>query len=280
MIIIADSGSTKTNWALLHNDNEREELTTIGLNPYHTSPTDIEKVCNVVSSHVNEDVEGIYFYGSGITPQMRPMIKEILSIAFGNGFDIQAESDILGAARAIFGNREGIACILGTGANSSYYDGHDIVYNTPAMGYILGDEGSGSCIGKHLLNALYKDNRLAALCTVFEDEYNLNLADIIEHVYRHPLANRFLASFAPFAKKHIDNKLILSIVRQDFSDFFTHNFRNYPTGLPVGFIGSIAFHFKPQLQAVARKLGYMVTSIQQSPIEGLLQYHTKTTLSA
>lgn len=282
MKIIADSGSTKTQWALVY-INKVETITTIGLNPYHVAPDEICRVAREeVASHVSEEIEGIYFYGSGVTPQKQSAMKATLVQAFGSSAgkeafgsraEIAAESDMLGAARALLGNGEGIACILGTGSNSCHYDGSQIVANTPALGYILGDEGGGASIGKHLVNALYKDPSLAHLRSELEEEYGLTQADIIERVYRQPMANRFLASLAPFAKKHIADERIKEIVSQEFANFFTRNLSPYPSGLPVGFIGSIAYFLGDQLRAVAREQGYEISAIMQSPIEGLTKYH-------
>lgn len=273
MKIIADSGSTKTQWALVYGD-KIETISTIGLNPYHVSPEEIEKVAREEIANLTcENVEGIYFYGSGITPQKQPLMKDILVKAFGSGFDIQVESDMLGAARALFGKGDGIACILGTGANSCQYNGSQIVANTPALGYILGDEGGGASIGKHLVNALYKNPSLKSLRLEFEKEYGLTQADIIEKVYRQPMANRFLASLAPFAKKHIDNERIEAIILYDFANFFVRNLSPYPSDLPVGFIGSIAFFLADQLRIVAREQGFEIFAIMQSPLQGLIEYH-------
>lgn len=273
--IIADSGSTKTLWAATNNGKAEIIATTGGLNPYHTAEEDIERIVNdeVASRIVNEDIDGIFFYGSGITPAKRQIMGDILGRVFPSCPHIEAESDMLGAARAILGAQSGIACILGTGANSCYYDGTDIKANTPPLGYILGDEGGGASIGKHLVNALYKNPSLDDLRSDLEREYNLSLAYIIEKVYRQPMANRFLASLAPFARKNIGRKAVRDIVRQEFADFFSRNLSPYPTGLPVGFIGSIAFHFEPLLREVAETLGYNITTINQSPIEGLAKYH-------
>lgn len=273
MKIIADSGSTKTQWALVYY-NKVETISTIGLNPYHVSPEEIERVAREeIASQTGEKVEGVYFYGSGVTPQKQPLMKDILARVFGSTADIQAESDMLGAARGLFGNREGIACILGTGANSCHYDGSRIVANTPALGYILGDEGGGASIGKHLVNALYKNPELKSLRIELEKEYGLTQADIIEKVYRQPMANRFLASLAPFTKKHIDDERIEAIIRHDFKNFFVRNLRPYPSGLPVGFIGSIAYFLDNQLRAVANEQGYEIAAIMQSPLNGLIKYH-------
>lgn len=273
MKIIADSGSTKTQWALVYN-NKVETITTIGLNPYHVSQEEIVRVAREdIASNVSEEIEGIYFYGSGVTPQKQPIMRDILVQAFGSTADVQAESDMLGAARSLFGNNEGIACILGTGANSCHYNGSRIVSNTPALGYILGDEGGGASIGKHLVNALYKNPALISLRIELEKDYGLTQADIIEKVYRQPMANRFLASLAPFAKKHIDDERIEAIVRQDFTNFFVRNLRPYPEELPVGFIGSIAYFLGDLLRSVAEEQGYEISAIAQSPLTGLIRYH-------
>lgn len=273
-ILIADSGSTKTDWAVVADGNIVKRITTFGLNPYHLDGQDMANVIgDQVKGQIDESISDIYFYGSGVTEEKRTTMKEMLSEIFANATNVEAESDMLGAARSMLGRTEGIACILGTGANSCHYDGKAIVANTPAMGYILGDEGSGACIGKHLVNAIYKNPKLSDLKIEFEQTYGITLPTIIERVYRQPRANAFLASLAPFAKEHIGNETLRDMVTCDFANFFTRNLSTYPKGLPVCLIGSIAYHFATQLRQAAKSSGYDIAAIAQSPMDGLINYH-------
>ena len=187
-------------------------------------------------------------------------------------------SDLLGAARAVCGRREGIACILGTGANSCLYDGERIVQNTPALGYILGDEGSGAVLGRRLLNALYKGRLPQHLREAFEQETSLTMSDVIERVYRQPLANRFLASLSPFVARHLDEPALRNMVIDHFREFLRHNVAPYNAPqLPVGFVGSMAFHYQAELREAAHQEGFIMGDVMKSPIDGLLRYHLSNT---
>ena len=198
----------------------------------------------------------------------------LLQEAFPQARQVEAHSDLLGAARALCGHNYGIASILGTGANSCLYDGERIVQNTPALGYILGDEGSGGVLGKHFLHELYKGVLSEKIRSEFEQEYDLKMADVIQRVYREPMPNRFLASFAPFIHRHLSDPAMNRMVIDNFRDFFRYNIRPYDhPELPVSFVGSIAWHFRDQLAEAAEAEGFRLGTILKSPIEGLLRFH-------
>ena len=198
----------------------------------------------------------------------------LLKRYFAQAQVVEAHSDLLGACRALCGKSEGIACILGTGANSCVYDGRRIVHNTPALGYILGDEGSGAVLGKHLLHDLYTGVLSHNMRMTFEREMNVQLPDIISKVYREPQPNRFLASLSEFIHRHLDDEGVRQLVYNTFSDFVNYHLSRYGRhDLPVSFVGSIAWYYQEQLSLVLQMLDYQVGVILRSPLEGLVAYH-------
>ena len=279
-ILIADSGSTKTDWICLTGDDESTqiEVQTVGLNPFHVSDNEIRGVLthDVLPQLGDSKVEAVYFYGSGVRPEVEGRVEGLLRESFPDAKTVQAHSDLLGACRALCGDEAGIACILGTGANSCVYDGKNIVHNTPALGYILGDEGSGAVLGKHLLHDLYTGVLPHNLRLTFEKEMGLELSEIINKVYREPQANRFLASLSEFIHRHLDEEGIRQIVYNTFNDFINYHVSRYGRhDLPLSFVGSIAFYYQEQLQLIVQMLGYPMGTILKSPLQGLVAYHSK-----
>jgi N-acetylglucosamine kinase-like BadF-type ATPase len=221
-------------------------------------------------------VEAVYFYGSGVRPEVEGRVEGLLRESFPDAKTVQAHSDLLGACRALCGDEAGIACILGTGANSCVYDGKKIVHNTPALGYILGDEGSGAVLGKHLLHDLYTGVLPHNLRLTFEKEMGLELSEIINKVYREPQANRFLASLSEFIHRHLDEEGIRQLVYNTFSDFVNYHISRYGRhDLPLSFVGSIAYYYQEQLQLIVQMLDYEMGTILKSPLQGLVAYHSK-----
>lgn len=266
--LIADSGSTKTDWAL---DSLRVQ--TQGLNPFHLTD---EAIADVLSNELRPQLAGrsfeaIRFYGSGVTPQQQERMERLLKMAFPQATSIAAYSDMLGAARALCGHDEGLACILGTGSNSCLYNGEHIVANVSPLGYVLGDEGSGAVLGRLFLNALYKGRLPQTLVSDFEQATGLDMPQVIERVYRQPLANRFLASLAPFIHQHIDEPGIQHIVTQNFRAFINNNLKPYGrTDLPIAAVGSVAFYFRQQLEEAAKAEGFKLGMVLRSPLDGQL----------
>lgn len=277
MILIADSGSTKTDWCVAEKGMTVKRVTTQGINPYHQDEATMGRI---VFGELMPQIEGIVpekiaFYGSGCREEKIPIIRKILSDAFECvGKEIEVNGDLLGAARALCGNEEGIACILGTGSNSCLYDGDGIVSNISPLGYILGDEGSGAVIGKNVLNEMLKNDALADVRDDFFSLSRMTIGDIIERVYRQPQANRFLASLAPFIGKHKDNGIIHRVLIDCFCDFFQKNVCRYGRAdLSVGFVGSIAWYFQNELIEASKEADVTVGMILKSPIERLVEYH-------
>ena len=269
MIITADSGSTKTTW-LIESDNNSWIITTQGINPFHQKiETMSEIINNELIKHadfpLHTTIEKVNFYGAGCTKEKSPILKSILEEAFSNS-KVSVDSDMLGAARALFGNDEGIACILGTGANSCLYDGNKIVSNVSPMGYILGDEGSGAVLGKTFINLLYKDHHEKDIIE-FERETGLTQSDIIQKVYREAMPNRFLASLAPYIKSVSSHEWVHEMIVDCFLLFFRHNVSHYNRpDLPCSFVGSIAFYFEEELRQAAKKEGSFIGKIMKEPL--------------
>lgn len=281
MKLIADSGSTKTDWALIqYNENTfQPDITcckTQGINPVHLNSDEIRNILqNELIPQIDfRLIDEIYFYGSGCRNDIIPKVESIFKEVFPSANTIGIYSDLLGAARATCGNDKGIVCILGTGSNSCLYDGEKIIQNIPPLGYILGDEGSGTALGKKLINAIFKGVLPDTLKSEFCNHYHTNLDNIIENVYRKPLANRYIATFADFAIAHKHIKEINNLIRECFIDFFAKNIQPYNhTDLPIFAVGSIACLAQDIFENIASEFGYSVKEFLRSPIEGLIQYH-------
>lgn len=279
MFLIADSGSTKTDWCLCKKGTILNNLQTQGINPYHQSEEAIEEVIREeLLPQLPETTEvsklNIIFYGSGCANEtacnrVREAIQKVLRTN-----NITIHSDLLGAARALCGREEGIACVLGTGSNSCLYNGKEIIANIPPLGYILGDEGSSAVLGRRLVGDCLKNQLPDALRNEFLTEYGLTQEIILEKVYRQPLANRFLASLTPFLSKHREVPEIHKLLVESFTDFFVRNVKQYRRPwLPIHFVGSIANAFSAELKEAAESLGMELGTILQSPMEGLIKYY-------
>ena len=257
MKLIADSGATKTQWALVDDTACSAPLvfTTGGINPAVMTENVLESTLTEALSGIRaHSVSEIRFYGAGCLPEICPAVENVIAGITG-ATDVEVASDMLGAARALFGRSPGIAAILGTGSNSCSYDGKNIVANTPPLGYVLGDEGSGARLGIALLNGVLKGYLPRALCRRFADATGLDKSAVIERVYRRQAANAFLASLVPFIADNIADPSIEGLVRNEFRLFFERNIISaYPSGLPVGFVGSVAVVFERQLRLTAESL--------------------------
>lgn len=275
MKLIADSGSTKTDWAWLREDGSTAVVHTQGISPVHQTEDVIrDNLCNELLPQLPQPVDSVFFYGSGVTPDRKPLMQQLLSGALQA--EAFASSDLLGAARALCGEREGIACILGTGANSCYYDGSVISRHTPALGYILGDEGSGAVLGRQLVNGLYKGMLPDELRLTFEQETGLDMPTIINKVYRQPLANRFLASLSTFIHAHLTCQPLEQLVVDSFRQFLQRNVAPYRRrDLSVSAVGSIAWYYQAQLEQAAVAEGMRVGTVLRSPLDGLVAYHSR-----
>ncbi len=270
-ILVADGGSTKCAWALLRADGSREYATAPGVNP---SLLGLDEVAGALRGGLaplaTDGVGEVRFYGAGCAGEGARRMEEALRGLFP-GASVEVASDLLGAARALFGDGSGVACILGTGSNSGYYENGAITRNVRPMGFILGDEGSGASIGRVVLNQYFKGWLDEATRRDFEREFpGLTYDEVVCRVYREPAANRFLASFAPFAAAHMSDSRLAARVRGCFEAFVSESLAAYPADAPVGFAGSLAAAFAPMLRGLlpGRELTFV-----PSPLEPLAEYH-------
>lgn len=283
MILLADSGSTKTDWSLT-TSNGTLRFSTQGINPFIQSE---DFIVQVLSNELLSEIDSalteplsVYFYGAGCTPSKCPVLKQLLSKTLATRYQIDSifvSGDLLGAARSLCNDQPGIACILGTGANSCYFDGKEIVKNVSPLGYILGDEGSGAYIGKRLVGNCIKEQFSPEVCKLFFEENSLSVAEIIEKVYRQPMPNRFLGGLSQFCKQHIDIPEIEDFVIDCFSEFFKRNILNYDNlQLPVHFVGSIAWAYENQLRKAAQLYNLKIGIIVKNPMDAMIAYHCKS----
>lgn len=276
MIVIADSGSTKTDWRILFQSGEFSSFRTVGLNPFYTAEPDIIDIVNAAFANVDKNaVRHLFFYGAGCAAEEKCNALKLLLNHIFRQASIEVEPDMLGTARALFSNKKGIAAILGTGSNTCLYDGQKIIRNVPSLGYILGDEGSGSYLGKKLITAYLRNNLSESLQENFREKYSVSYAGMLEHIYKKPFPNRWLASFSVFLKDNIHDLFIIQLVKNCFADFFDFQLCKYEdySNVSVGISGSVAFHFSEFIREVAKEKNINIVKIIESPIDGLSLYH-------
>ena len=281
MTLIADCGSSKIDWCLLNGNEKVAQIFTTGMNALLLTQEEMtQRIHDELMPHLTsydlKDVD-IYYYGAGIiNDEIKGHVVNALKANIPSAAGIEVASDLLAAARALCGRKPGIACILGTGSNSCYYDGENVIDNVSPLGYILGDEGSGAVLGKRLVGDVLKKQLPEELCQAFLDRYQLDRNKIITAVYRQPAANRFLAGFSQFIEDNLSEPSIHKLVLSSFTDFFTRNVANYKNykELPCNFVGSIAHFFEPVLREAAKPLGITVGTIIKNPMEGLIKFHS------
>ena len=278
MILIADSGSTKTLWRLIDDDKNIHQFHSLGMNPYFREEKELqEELSNLYQADISKfgKISEIHFYGAGVSNAANvEFVKNNIEKAF-KAENIFVEHDLLGAARALCGKESGIACILGTGSNTCVYDGEKIIKNVPSLGYILGDEGSGAYIGKKFVNALLYDEMEEDLKKRFFKRFDLDKEKIIYQVYKQPLPNRFLASFSKFIYQNIKKPYLQDLIVECFDDFCKKQLMKYPEikSHKVHFTGSVAFYYSDFLRKVLEKNDIFVGNITENPIAGLTLYH-------
>ena len=278
MILIADSGSTKTDWCVVENGVLVQQIFTKGTNPFFQSE---EEISNEIATALlpelkTDEFDAVYFYGAGCGfPDKIEIVHRAISKQLKVKGNVEVATDMLAAARGLCGREAGIACIMGTGSNSCYYDGENIVANVSPLGFILGDEGSGACLGKLMVGDLLKNQMTPELKEKFLKQFDLTPADIIDRVYRKPFPNRFLASLSPFLAQNINESCVHELVLNSFKAFFKRNIMQYENyqNLKVNLIGSVAFYYKEVLAEAAEAMGIQLGTIIQSPMEGLIKYH-------
>ncbi len=278
MILVADSGSTKCDWILIDSQSNQHKTNSMGFNPFFHD-TDLvysELMQNDLFSEYRNQVSEVYFYGAGCSSEARnTIIANGLKRVFSSANTVLVDHDLKGAALATSQGDKGISCILGTGSNSCYFDGTNAIEKVPALGYILGDEGSGSYFGKIMLSEWLYHRMPKKIAEDFRKEYNLTKEGIFEAVYNKPDPNVYLASFSHFISKHIDHLYFKEMVYNGLDKFVNIHvlcYENYKD-VPVHFVGSIAYYFKEVLQEVAIKYSFTVGKIEKRPVEPLAQYH-------
>ncbi len=276
MKLIADSGSTKTSWKLIDGSGRVKDIKTSGLNPYSQPEESIfQEVEKVLSPETGTGIQEIYFYGAGIVnAEKGDIIRRALNRVYPEAI-VETHSDVLGAARALFGDQPGIACILGTGSNACFYDGKQIMHGISPLGFILGDEGSGSVMGRKLLGDYFKEVMPTRLRDEFSNRFGITREEALNRVYRTEKPNQFLAQFVPFLSEHANSAYCQEFVQHNFMEFFERNVCKLPdyTKYQIGFIGSVAFYFSQILNNTASYFGFEETTIIKEPIDGLEKYY-------
>ncbi|KJS05438.1 MAG: hypothetical protein VR77_08305 [Flavobacteriales bacterium BRH_c54] len=279
MILVADSGSTKTDWRLINDKTEVLVCSTMGFNPYFVDATVVLKELSAsILSAKKEEVEQVFFYGAGCSSAEKQTFLAAIFAQFFTNADITVAHDLLAAARAACKKESGLVAILGTGANTCLYNGTDITHNIPALGYILGDEGGGVHLGKLFIKKLLHGQLPDKVSTDFKYTFpELNLNTILDKVYKQALPNRFLASFAQFILKHENETEINAIIYQSFHEFFKQYIVLYPNyqQYPLHIVGSIGFYFQRYIALIAKDYGVIIGKIIQQPISELVDFHLK-----
>jgi glucosamine kinase len=277
MMLLADSGSTKTDWLLVNRDHR--PFQSVGFNPFYQSP---EVILDTLRREVLPKtdpnlIREIYFYGAGCADATTSLpVTRALATLFPSATTLEVNSDLLAAARALCGREAGIACILGTGANNGLYDGEKIINNIGSLGFWLGDEGSGGYLGKQLVVAYLHHELPAGLHEAFQKNFpDVSRLSILERAYRQPFPNRYFASFTPFLSHHLSDSFVSTLLSNAFGTFLDTYVSKHPnaTALPVHFTGSVAYHFRAILAEVLAEKNLHLGTIQKSPIPGLLRFH-------
>lgn len=275
-ILIADSGSTKCEWTYIKN-GKKKTITTQGISPYFLNDAEIVTLlqAELVPNLRKASVEKVCFYGTGLSnPINVKLVNKALKHLFPHA-KIEVNHDLLAAARALCGTEKGIACILGTGSNSCYYNGKRIVKNSPGLGYVLGDEGSGTYLGKKVIQYYLYNTFDEDLKYRFNLKFQTSSTEILEKIYKEPLPNRYLASFAIFLAENRGHYMIENIIEDGLNDFFFTHIYKYTESwkYPIHFIGSIAFGFRDVLQELCNTYELELGRVMQTPMEGLVKYH-------
>ncbi|MGI8584043.1 MAG: N-acetylglucosamine kinase [Chitinophagaceae bacterium] len=275
--LIADSGATKTEWCLL-TGNKKNIFITQGMSPYFISAEQMENILNEeLKPQIKLSVDEIYYYGTGCSnPDNIKMVKKVFKNVFPEAA-VAVDHDLMAAAKALCSKEKGIACILGSGSNSCYYNGKKIVKNSPGLGYILGDEGSGAYLGKKIIQYYLYNTFDEDLRSRFDAKFVTNKTEILNAVYKKPLPNRYMASFAIFLAENRGHYMIENIIEDGLNDFFFNHVYKYKESwtLPVHFVGSIAYGFKDVLIELCKSYQLQLGKVLKNPMQGLIEYHKK-----
>lgn len=276
IILIADSGATKAEWCLISGKKKQSFFTT-GINPYFLGTDAIRSLVQneVATGLKSATIDKLFFYGAGCAnPENAKSVKKALQTVFSSAH-VSVNTDLMAAAKALCGNQKGIACILGTGSNSCYYNGKTIVRNSPGLGYVLGDEGSGAYLGKKVLQYYLYDTFDEDLRARFDAKYVTTRVEILDAVYKQPLPNRYLASFTLFLAENRGHYMIENIIEDGLNDFFFQHLNKYNEVWkhPVNFVGSVADGFRDVIKSLCESYEFDLGKILKAPMEGLVRYH-------
>lgn len=276
--LIADSGATKAEWCLLQG-KKKKSVYTQGISPYFLNTAQIVDLLQkeLLPSLGRVGVDEVYYYGTGcINPNNNKIVRQAMQQLFPAASTIEVTHDVMAAARALYGDEKGVACILGTGSSSCYYNGKKIVTNRPGLGYVLGDEGSGAYLGRKVIQYYLYNTFDEDLKSRFSSKFNIDAAGILDNVYKKPLANRYLASFTPFLSENRGHFMIENIIEDGINDFFFHHickFRESWTS-PVSFVGGVAHYFRDVIIETCSSYEFTLGRILKNPMEGLSDYHS------
>jgi N-acetylglucosamine kinase-like BadF-type ATPase len=278
-ILIADSGATKCEWSLLH-DGKRKKVDTQGISPYFLDAAGIAKVIGTELKPflAKWPVDAVYYYGTGCKdPKNQKVVRKAIRQVFP-GAEAHVTHDLMGAALSLCGQTKGIACILGTGSNSCYFDGRKISKNSPGLGFVLGDEGSGAYLGKKVLQYYLYNTFDEELRYKFDTKYATDVKEILESVYKRPLPNRYLASFTLFLAENRGHYMIENIIEDGLNDFFFQHLCKYRESwkLPIHFVGGVAYGFRDVVKDLCGTYEFELGKILQKPMDGLIKYHSES----
>lgn len=277
-ILIADSGATKCEWSLAETRKKSKTVFTQGISPYFLNTPQIETIIRneLLPGLKKPVVDAVYYYGTGCSnPANAKIVKKAISNIFPD-VDVEVTHDLFGAARALCGHEKGIACILGTGSNSAYYNGNKIVKNSPGLGYVLGDEGSGAYLGKKVLQYYLYNTYDDELRWKFEAKYQgINAVEILENIYKQPFPNRYLATFTLFLAENRGHFMIENIIEDGLNDFFFNHLCKYGESwkLPIHFTGGVSYAFRDVVTELCHSYEFELGQILKNPMEGLIKYH-------
>jgi glucosamine kinase len=278
MILVADSGSSKTDW-MAYSPEKNLTFNTQGINPYFLNAQEIVKILtkNKELADIASEVKDVYFFGAGcLNPDKREIVSNGLSAFFKNAF-ISVDHDLMGSAYATCGDKKGLACILGTGSNIAYYDGNTVYTGNHGLGYILGDEGSGTFFGKKMVVAYLHKTMPTDLLEKFEETFHVTKEIVVENVYQKPFPNSYLASFSRFMIQHKHHPFIQQVLKDGFQEFIDTNVKTYKDyeSLECNFVGSISYYYQEELRAVFAENNLEIGKTLQKPIEGIFDYILK-----
>lgn len=275
MILVADSGSSKTDW-MAYSPDKTLSFNTQGINPYFANTQDIVRILTKnkgLASYATQ-IKEVYFFGAGcLNPDKHEIVSNGLSTFFPNAF-ISVDHDLLGSAYATCGNKKGLACILGTGSNIAYYDGQNVYDGKHGLGYILGDEGSGTYFGKKMLVSFLHKTMPTDLREIFDETYQVTKDIVVENIYQKPFPNSYIASFSRFMFHHRAHPFIQQILKEGFQEFIDTNVKDYKNykSLECNFVGSISYYYQDELRAVFAENHLKIGKTLQKPIEGIFEY--------